>query len=250
MEENYLVINGGVTRCKKRMKNGLTEVYKETETGEKIVMYKQNVHSPYINQFVFKTKEAAQRAIITGRISATELQWRNEKREEELKIYLAGFHVFHPDSIEIGKKMRNLCNNFRFKGLYPADNEPIDNLKNQELATMIFYSNKGLICESDIIIANLNPFRGEEPDSGTVFECGYGYALGKKLYGYIDNGSTMKERLDYAIDAETGLFKDGMYVEDFGLPLNLMLSIPITLVMGTFEDCLKKVWQDQMKSDS
>ncbi|MFT8322180.1 MAG: nucleoside 2-deoxyribosyltransferase [Bacillus sp. (in: firmicutes)] len=247
MEENYLVINGGVTRCKKRMKNGLTEVYKETETGEKIVMYKQNVHSPYIDQFVFKTKEAAQKAIITGKVSATELQWRIEEMEEESKIYLAGFHVFHPDSIEIGKKMRSLCGDFGFKGLYPADNEPINNLKDQELATMIFYSNEGLIRESDIIIANLNSFRGEEPDSGTVFECGYGYALGKKLYGYIDNGSTMKEKLNYAIDPETGLFKDGMYVEDFNLPINLMLSIPMTLVVGTFADCIKKVWEDQTK---
>ena len=39
------------------------------------------------------------------------------------KIYLAGPDVFAPNSIEIGKKLKNICEENNFIGLYPLDNE-------------------------------------------------------------------------------------------------------------------------------
>ena len=39
------------------------------------------------------------------------------------KIYIAGFDVFKPDSIEIGKEYKATCREFGFTGLYPLDNE-------------------------------------------------------------------------------------------------------------------------------
>lgn len=38
------------------------------------------------------------------------------------KIYIAGFDVFEPNSIEIGKKYVELCKKYGFIGLYPLDN--------------------------------------------------------------------------------------------------------------------------------
>ena len=53
---------------------------------------------------------------------------------------------------------------------------------------------------SDYVVANVNCFRGGEPDSGTCFEIGYAHALGKKIYGDPDDTRTMMEK----IGGETG----------------------------------------------
>lgn len=38
------------------------------------------------------------------------------------KIYIAGFDVFEPNSIEIGKKYLEVYKKYGFIGLYPLDN--------------------------------------------------------------------------------------------------------------------------------
>ncbi|MGE3301304.1 MAG: nucleoside 2-deoxyribosyltransferase [Arcobacter sp.] len=101
------------------------------------------------------------------------------------KIYIAGFDVFESNSIEIGKKYVQLCKNYGFEGLYPLDNIVDFNQEKRKIAQDIFKANVNLINQCDIVIANLNSFRGKEADSGTVWECGYATALGKKVYGYM-----------------------------------------------------------------
>ena len=81
------------------------------------------------------------------------------------------------------------------------------------------------------MIANLNPFRGQEPDSGTCFEVGYAFAKGKPVFAYVADARAMREKLGER-DA------DGFSVENFGLPLNLMLSSAATVVEGGFADAL------------
>ena len=81
------------------------------------------------------------------------------------------------------------------------------------------------------MIANLNAFRGREPDSGTCFEVGYAFAKGKKVYGYVSDARTMREKLG-------GADENGFSVEDFGLPLNLMLSCAAKIVEGDFAAAL------------
>jgi nucleoside 2-deoxyribosyltransferase len=76
------------------------------------------------------------------------------------------------------------------------------------------------------VLANLNNFRGAEPDSGTAFEVGFAVALGKPVVGYLDDGRTLREQLGGVRDAE------GFSVEDFGLPRNLMLACTTRLVVG------------------
>ena len=146
------------------------------------------------------------------------------------KIYLAGFDVFAHNAVEKGKRMKELCSSFGFEGLYPLDNEC-------NSAEDIFFANIGLIRNCDIIAANTNPFRGHEPDSGTAFEIGFAYALGKKIYCYCEDLRSQREKL-----GETD--ENGFTVEDFGLPLNLMISVPSVLVKGDFFDCLRKIRED------
>ncbi|AJY75235.1 nucleoside 2-deoxyribosyltransferase [Paenibacillus beijingensis] len=165
-------------------------------------------------------------------------------KQKRPKAYLAGFEVFRPDAAEYGKRMKALCEQYGLEGLYPLDKEIQPLPDRTDTAKAIFEGNIRLIDKADLIIANLNPFRGVEPDSGTVFECGYGYARGKKLYGYIADGREQQQKLRADIDPAAGTYKDGMTVENFGLPLNLMLAIPMEIVAGTFEDCLRKAAQD------
>ena len=84
------------------------------------------------------------------------------------KIYIAGFDVFKKDSLQIGEKYCELCKSYGFEGLYPLDNKVDFNQPKQKIAQDIFIANKKMIDSCDIVIANLNQFRGQEADSGTV----------------------------------------------------------------------------------
>lgn len=54
---------------------------------------------------------------------------------------------------------------------------PIDG--EQITANGIYHANLEMIRSADAVLANLNAFRGIEPDSGTCFEVGFATALGK-----------------------------------------------------------------------
>ena len=160
------------------------------------------------------------------------------------KIYIAGPDVFEKDAIERGRRYRELCKKYGYEGLYPLDNEVDFSIGKQEAARQIFEANRKMIDMCDIVIANLNPFRGKESDSGTVWECGYAFGKGKVVYGYMDDTREYLKR--FAEDEkkeENGRFydKQGRAIEDFDYPLNLMLACSIQIVKGGFEDALKVV---------
>jgi nucleoside 2-deoxyribosyltransferase len=156
------------------------------------------------------------------------------------KIYIAGFDVFKPDSIAIGEAYKLTCKAFGYQGLYPLDNE-VDISWSKEVAREFIYTkNIELIHSCDSIIANANPFRGEELDSGTAFEIGYGKALGKKIVFYMDDRRAYKEKLTCKDPHTPDRDTNGMFIEDFDFPLNLMFSDCI-IVQGGFEDALKSL---------
>jgi len=134
---------------------------------------------------------------------------------------------------------------YGFEGLYPLDNVVDFSQEKHKIAKDIFEANVKMIQKADIVIANLNPFRGKEPDSGTVWECGYAYGLGKEVYAYMQDTSEYIERFsadEVTIENGNVYDKEGMLVEDFAYPLNLMLSCSLKeIVKGSFEDALKKV---------
>ena len=147
-------------------------------------------------------------------------------------IYLAGFDVFAPDAVQRGAKMKLMCAEKGFAGLYPLDNEA-------DGAAAIFAGNCALIDRADAVIANLNSFRGAEPDSGTCFEVGYAHAKGKPVYGYLSDGRTMREKWGAADE-------NGFAVEDFGLPVNLMLACAARIVQGGFAEALAACAAEQV----
>lgn len=161
------------------------------------------------------------------------------------KIYIAGPDVFEKDSIEIGRRYVKLCEEYGYEGLYPLDNVIDFNQDKQKIAKDIFEANKKLIEQSDIVVANLNAFRGKEADSGTIWECGYGFGLGKKVYGYMNEVSDYVDQFQrdekQSID---GIIydKDGKVIEDFSHPINLMIACSVEeIIKGGFEEVLKKL---------
>ena len=158
------------------------------------------------------------------------------------KIYIAGPDVFEADSIEIGKKLVKLCEKYGYEGLYPLDNIVDFSQKKHKIAQDIFDANIAMIQKTDIVIANLNPFRGKEPDSGTVFECGFAYGLNKEVYGYLGDTSSYIDRFEEDEKlAKEGCFydSDDRLIEDFDYPLNLMLSCSTKIIEGSFETVLQ-----------
>lgn len=64
-----------------------------------------------------------------------------------------------------------------------------------DTARWIYRADVGLLDAADAVLANLDFFRGAEPDSGTCFEVGYAIARGKPVYGYVPEGGSLAERI-------------------------------------------------------
>lgn len=151
-----------------------------------------------------------------------------------MKLYLAGPDVFRPDATAWAGRVRELCRAAGHEALIPLDDVPAT-------AAAIYRNNLERIAGADAVLANLNPFRGDEPDSGTCVEIGYALALGKIVIGYADDLRPLRERLGVTGPGNDGRFRDagGHVVEDFGLPLNLMLAVPLPLVQGGLAEALQ-----------
>jgi nucleoside 2-deoxyribosyltransferase len=158
-----------------------------------------------------------------------------------MKIYLAGPDVFRPDVEAWAESARTLCRRYGFDPLLPLDHHETE-------PESIFQANLELIRKAQIVVANLDPFRGPEPDSGTAFELGYALALSKKVVGYVTQPDTLAQRVSQAeghlsYRNQAGLLTDrtGMRIENFDLPCNLMLAVPAHIVVGGLEACLKTI---------
>lgn len=162
------------------------------------------------------------------------------------KIYLAGFDVFYENAIEVLNIKKALCEKYGFIGLAPLDNEVDFSQSKAQIRKVIYDANVKLMHEADILCVNLNAFRHGEPDSGTVFEIGYGVALGKEVYVYLDSDESMLEKTKAHDDKciyKDGLWFDqnGLMIEDFDGMFNLMINESTTIINGNLEAVLEKI---------
>ena len=164
-------------------------------------------------------------------------------------LYLAGPDVFRPDAAQRGAWLKACCAEYGFEGLFPLDQDvPADIVAPGQQARWIFEANIGLIEQTDAVLANLDFFRGPEPDSGTCFEVGFAVARGKPVYGYIPEDGSFAQRIRMrhpeAIGTDGRLDVRGWNFEEFGLPLNLMLAVPAPLVVGGAREALARLRAD------
>jgi len=153
------------------------------------------------------------------------------------KVYFAGPDVFFRDGAAIFRRLKAACAPLGMEGMEPFDGQ-LDIAADESedaFALRIYQGNVARIRACDGVIANLAPFRGLEPDPGTVFEVGFAIALGKPVVGYNVPHETYAARVARQVpcttDAdgtvrETG---DGSMVEGLGQRINLMLSRSIEL---------------------
>ena len=179
-----------------------------------------------------------------------------------MKIYLAGPDVFRKNAIEHLEGLKKLCKKYKFEGLAPLDN--IIKVSDKDAGTsvhsnLIFKSIIKLIKECNVVIANIEPFRGACIDDGTAFEIGAAFALGKKIYGYTSyNECTLEEVTEdmWNINDDNGHNhhnKEYPIVENFGNCVNLMICDSILDSGGsinkTFEDCLIALNANNIKEE-
>ncbi|MCW7492512.1 nucleoside 2-deoxyribosyltransferase [Leptospira sp. 2 VSF19] len=164
-------------------------------------------------------------------------------------IYLAGPEVFLPNALEVLANSKKLCESFGFRAFTPFDGEITEKLQLAK-AKQIFEENVSLINQSDIVIANCNPFRGACVDDGTAFEIGYAYSKKKCVFGYVSDKRTLPEIVKSKIQTKPhpsgyAIDNDGFLLnEDFGNSINLMLEFSIlnsggNLVLGDLESVLQ-----------
>ena len=156
-----------------------------------------------------------------------------------MEIYLAGPDVFRLDVTAWADSARETCKRYGFEPLIPTDS-------GETTPERIYQANLNLIRRAQIVVANLNPFRGPEPDSGTAFEMGFAAALGKRVYGYVTRLDTLARRVELAqgqLIADGGQHWDrnGLLVENFGFACNLMLAMSAPIVEGGLEACLSYI---------
>ena len=170
------------------------------------------------------------------------------------KAYLAGFEMFYPDGIERGENWKKIAAKYGIEGIFPPDpapeNDPIapyvrKDDSEAEFWYGIFMDDVNHMRRSDMIIAQLQDWRGAQPDSGTCFECGFSAATGKRLYAWCaDTESLPKRRQAMATADEDGVLRDseGYAFEDRDFPLDNMFS---TLkIASSFEEACKMARAD------
>lgn len=149
-----------------------------------------------------------------------------------MRIYIAGPEVFLENAIEVLGNKKRLCDQYGHEGVTPFDTD-IETITNDfECGLRIAAENERLIDASDVVIANISPFRGFNTDPGTIYEIGYARAKGKRVLAYTYDEATHSERIcksyykddveDYK-DFKRGRF-DKQFIDDFGMAENAMID--------------------------
>jgi nucleoside 2-deoxyribosyltransferase len=151
----------------------------------------------------------------------------NQEIPARPRAYLAGPEVFLPNAKAVAARRKAVCAAHGLDGVFPLDaGLDLAGLAPAEAGQAIYRANRDLMDGCDLLIANLTPFRGPSADAGTVFELGYMRGLGRPVFGFSAQAVPFAERTrrlagvapDARVDAE------GLEIEDFGLPDNLMIA--------------------------
>lgn len=142
-----------------------------------------------------------------------------------VSAYLAGPDVFLPRAREHARRKLGICARHGIVGRPPLneDIESLAALPEEEAWLAIYRKDIAMMEASDIIIANLTPFRGASADAGTLIEVGWFLGRGKPVFGYSNCATLFAERSRRQVAAVPDPVP-GWAVEGFGLADNLMIT--------------------------
>ena len=95
------------------------------------------------------------------------------------KIYLAGPDCFRADAFEHFATLKAEATSKGMHAFSPLDSE-VD-INAADILKVIYEINVQDIDEADVVLANVEPFRGACVDDGTAFEIGMAAAKGKPI---------------------------------------------------------------------
>jgi nucleoside 2-deoxyribosyltransferase len=142
-----------------------------------------------------------------------------------ITAYLAGPDVFLPAAREHARRKVEVCARHGVIGRAPLDEEAgsLDTVAVEMTWDGIFRQNLAMMEASDIIIANLTPFRGASADAGTLVELGWFLGRGRPVFGYSHAVVPLAARSRRQIEAVADPLR-GLAIEEFGLSDNLMVA--------------------------
>jgi nucleoside 2-deoxyribosyltransferase len=141
-----------------------------------------------------------------------------------ITAYLAGPDVFLPDAAEHALRKIAICARHGIEGRSPLNEDAgaLAAMSDEEAWRAIYRKDIAMMEACDIIVANLTPFRGASADSGTLVEVGWFLGRGRPVFGYSNAAAPFAERSRRQVAAVPDPI-DGLAIERFGLPDNLMI---------------------------
>ena len=165
---------------------------------------------------------------------------------KDVGLYIAGPECFYTRGYDLWWAQRRLAEYHGFRVVLPTDTSlKLDYPDLRLNAKEIFEDLKVRVKRTSAIIADLEFFRGCEPDGGTLFEIGMIYAKHGRCYGYTRDIRPMVHKNQGA------RLRDGVVVDQAGwshpygeLPFCPSLIGSTKIVEGGFEDCLQTMMRD------
>ena len=155
-------------------------------------------------------------------------------------VYLSDTVRYEPDAESRYEEMKRVLGEMGFDAVSPCDPVPgteiTDGDNDYTAAARLFDRWQQHVRDCDIILADLNDFRGYEVSTDVGFECGMAFQLGKKMYGYMGSTAPMIERVPHFGPGREFRDHTGSNVENFNYPLNLMFACSMEIAEGTYRD--------------
>lgn len=156
-------------------------------------------------------------------------------------LYIAGPECFYENGYELWWAQRKLAEYYGIPVVLPTST-PLK-LDNEDLslnAKEIFDDLVNQVKKTTAIIADLEFFRGSESDGGTIFEMGWIWQKGGRLYGYTRDKRSMAEKNQAAyLSSGIILDQDGRKLPYSSLPFAPSIMASSKIIEGDFKDALK-----------
>lgn len=161
------------------------------------------------------------------------------------KIYIAGPVCFFPRGNDIWTSRRKEAEYHGFTVTLPNDNKLPKSETPEQRAYNILMNCRNSIDRSTGIIADLENFRGGEPDGGTIYEVGLAYGHDCKCYAFT------RDKRPMGIKYNAGTYVPGAILDYKGrklphiqLPFGVCVMGACKVIEGTFSDALKAYMYD------
>lgn len=160
------------------------------------------------------------------------------------RVYLSDVIRYNEDAEETYQRMKEICASYGLEAVTPCDwAEGYEGNGGNPYARAAALTENycRLVRSCDAVIADLNNYRGYECSNDVGFECGMGFEMGKKLFGYMADARPCIEKIPHLGEASEFRDMTGSNVENFNYPANLMFGSSMAIYEGTFESVIGRV---------